>query len=332
MPVYLYWGEEDFNIDKAVRNLRENILDDSLAGLNHKILKPNKLDIKSILEELQAVPMMFGNFLLEIYTPDLFLRGTNKPSSSDKIMQSLFDTLENLVPNFHALFVCKIPRGANKKIDSSSKLVKLIQSTGEVREFPMLKSYQTDKLISWINQTCKEKEIKINKDAAEELLFLKGDELRLLDNELDKLKLLVYPNTSITKKDVLSFSGNNENVFFFADCILKNDRKSTLSELRKLTQKEHPLKILAVLQSVIKRWLRIKIESMQKKSPQEISKIVNLHEFVVKQDMEKLKKVNLNYLVAIREALTDIEYNIKSGKLSDEIAFDMILATQEQYV
>ena len=75
-----------------------------------------------------------------------------------------------------------------------------------------------------------------------------------------------------------------------------------------------------------------KIEALQKKSPQEISKIVNLHEFVVKQDMEKLKKVNLNYLVAIREALTDIEYNIKSGKLSDEIAFDMILATQEQYV
>ena len=33
MPVYLYWGEEDFNIDKAVKNLRKNVLDDSLAGL-----------------------------------------------------------------------------------------------------------------------------------------------------------------------------------------------------------------------------------------------------------------------------------------------------------
>ena len=48
--------------------------------------------------------------------------------------------------------------------------------------------------------------------------------------------------------------------------------------------------------------------------------------------MEKLKKVDINYLIAIRQAITDIEYNIKSGKLSDEIAFDMILATQEQYV
>ena len=264
MPVYLYWGEEDFNIDKSIQTLRQNILDDSLSGLNHKILKPNKLDVKLILEELQTVPIMFGNFLLEIYAPDLFLRGTNKPSSSDKIMQSFFETIENLVPNFHAVFICKIPRGTNKKIDSSSKLVKLIQSTGKVIEFPILKNYQTDKLIFWINQACQEKEIKISKDAAEELLFMKGEELRLLNNELDKLKLLIYPNTSITKKDVLSFLGNNENVFFFADCILKNDRKNTLAELRKLTQKEHPLKILAVLQSVIKRWLRIKIESQQK--------------------------------------------------------------------
>ena len=113
---------------------------------------------------------------------------------------------------------------------------------------------------------------------------------------------------------------------------MKNDRKNTLSELRKFTQKEHPLKILAVLQSVIKRWLRIKIETLHKKSPQEISRIVNLHEFVVTQDMEKLKKVDINYIIAIRQAITDIEYNIKSGKLSEEIAFDMILATQEQYV
>lgn len=332
MPVYLYWGEEDFNIEKAIKTLRQNVLDESLAALSHKILKPQKLDVRSIVENLQTVPMMFGNFLLEIYTPDLFMRGSSKPSSNDKIMTSLFSALENLAPNFHVVFVCKIPRGANKKIDSASKITKLIHSIGTVQEFAILKSYQTDKLIAWINAAAKEKGLKINTDAAKELLLSKGEELRLLDNELEKLKLLVYPDTSITKKDVSSFLGNNENVFLFADYILKNDRKNTLTELKKLTQKEHPLKILAVLQSIIKRWLRIKVEAEAKKSASEISRIINLHEFVVKQDMEKLKKVRLDYLCALREGLSEIEFSIKSGKLSDDIAFDMILAIQERYV
>ncbi len=332
MPVYLYWGEEDFNIDKSVMALREKLLTDGLSSLSHKILKQQKLSVTTILENLQTVPMMFGNFLIEIYAPDLFLRGADKPSSSDKTMVSLIESIENLMPNFHVLFVVKLPRGSNKKIDSASKLVKTIQKHGEVREFPVFKSYQTDKIIGWINQICKEKELKINADAASELVYANGEELRLLDNELEKLKLLIYPEKTITKKNVLSFLANNENVFLLADCILKSDKKNMLIELRKLTQKEHPLKILAVLQSIIKRWLRIKVEANENKTAQDISRIINLHEFVVKQDMEKLKKIPLVHLINLRKALTEIEFSIKSGKMSDDVAFDMIFAAGGKHV
>jgi DNA polymerase III delta subunit len=105
-----------------------------------------------------------------------------------------------------------------------------------------------------------------------------------------------------------------------------------LIELRKLTQKEHPLKILAVLQSIIKRWLRIKVEANENKTAQDISRIINLHEFVVKQDMEKLKKIPLVHLINLRKALTEIEFSIKSGKMSDDVAFDMIFAAGGKHV
>jgi DNA polymerase-3 subunit delta len=324
MPVYLFSGEEEFNIENAVQNLRKQFLDPNWASLNHKVLiEP---DLPDLIEALQTIPMVFGDILIEVKSSNLFIRGSKKVLSSDKLMTKLFEALEDLNSNIHVLFVCQIPRDSGKKVDSAAKLTKLIEKIGKIETFNSFKLYQEKELVSWITQRAGTKEIKISSDAAMVLLQNTGSELRKLDSELEKLKLSVSPKNMINKNDVLALCSTHENIFLLADCWLKKDRAKAIIELHKLFEKDHPLKIIATLQSVLRRWLKIKIESKTKNSF-EISRIINLHKFVIEQDIKKLKGTSLEELIELKNKLTQAENKIKSGKLSAEMSLELAIAS-----
>ncbi len=323
MPVYLYWGEEDFNLQKAVKQLRSKVVNPDFSSLSHKIL--DEPDIKELIESVQTLPMMLGNLLIEVRTSTLFFRGKRSVAGSDPLMQKLTDAIEKLDSRIHLLFVSPVERESGKKIDSVMKLVKTIRKTGEVTEFPAFKFYQEDKVLGWIVKQASEKSLKINRDAAVSLLQDIGSELRKLDLELDKIATAIHPRNTITINDVKEVSSTNENVFLFAEYWLKNDPASAICELNKLFEKNNPLKIAATLQTLTRRWLKIKIESKTRKAF-EIAKIVNLPPFVVEQEMKKLSKIPEHRIFALRENLKNTEYKIKSGELPPETAMEMLIA------
>lgn len=325
MPVYLYWGEEEFNLNKTVSDLKGKILDQNWILLNHKVL--NEPEVTLLAETLQTIPMTFGNMLFEIHAPNLFLRGSKKASSSDSAMKKLIDILEHLndnTNNIHVLFICPIPRDTGRKVDSVLKLTKTIEKIGEVKEFPAFKFYQEKELVNWITKNAISKNVKISNDAALILFHNTGSDLRHLDSELDKLKLSVYPEKIITKENVLALSATHENIFTLIDFWIQNNKSKALMELHKLFEKDHSLKIIATLQTTIRRLLKIKLES-KTKNAFEISKIVKQHQFVVEKDLQKLKNISEERLLDMKEKLTQAEYKIKSGELDPELSLEMVI-------
>ena len=94
---------------------------------------------------------------------------------------------------------------------------------------------------------------------------------------------------------------------------LKENKGKALIEFRKLTDKTHPLAILSTLQTMLRKWILIKLKS-KNYSAAEVSKIVGLHEFVVKQTLTKLKNTPLKNLVELKQNLCNTEYKIKSAQ------------------
>lgn len=322
MPAYLYWGEEDFTLEKAVNELKDQLLDKEWALFNHKIL--DDPDIKTLIESLQSIPMSFGNTVFEIRTNNIFFRGSKKSFGDDNQFEKLTNILENLNDNIHVLFVCKIPRESGKKVDSSLKITKSVQKIGQIKAFEAYKSYQEKELIEWITQSASAKKVKINRDITLILLQNTGPELRKLDSELEKLKLNAIPDNIITKEAVLSLCSTYENIFVLAEYWLKNKKSLSIIELHKLYEKDHPLKILSTLHSLIRRWIKIKLESKTKNSF-EISKVVNLHKFVVEKDLEKLRSISIEDLIKFKNSLMNAEFKIKSGSIDAETALECAL-------
>ena len=147
------------------------------------------------------------------------------------------------------------------------------------------------------------------------LIELLGNNLRQFDTELDKLKLIAYPEKTVTKKMVEDIAISNQDLFNITDLIMKNSKDKALLEFKKLTDKKHPLEILAAIQTMLRKWIIIKLKSSA--SPSEVSKLVGMHEFVVKQTLQKLKNLSVKDLVRLKQNLYSAEYKIKSGEALD---------------
>lgn len=316
MSIYFFYGDEDYNIELEIKKLKKKLLDKNFASMNFKTAdNPSFADLISLL---RTQPMMFGNQMIVINCESYFSK-TFEDNELDEISKALEDTVQSLC----VIFVATLPRNESKKPDSRKKIYKIITKHAQAQEFPTFKTYKIEDISNWINKEAKKLEITLEKDAVLALIEQVGNNLRELANELEKLKLLAYPNNTVTLKMVKEICISNEDLFGFTDFLLKNDKGHALLEFQKLLDKKHPLEILSTLQTMLRKWITIKSKS--KELPLfEISKLVGQHEFVVKTTLEKMKNTPLKDLVKLKQNLLQAEYRIKSGQAInpvDEVEF-----------
>lgn len=311
MSIYFFYGDEDYNIELEVNKLKKKLLDKNFSAMNFKVAdNPNLPDLIALL---RTQPMMFGNLMIVINCENYFPK-TFEDNELEEISKALEDNTESLCIVFQAI----MPRNEGKKIDSRKKFFKILTKYAQAQEFLAFPTYKVADISNWINKEAKKHEITLEKDAVLTLIEQVGNNLRELAKELEKLKLLAHPKTQITKKMVKEICISNEDLFNFTDFLLKNDKGHALLEFQKLLDKEHPLKILSALQSMLRKWITIKSKARET-SLFEISKMVGQHEFVVKTTLEKMKNTPLKDLVNLKQNLLEAEYRIKSGQAIDPI-------------
>ncbi len=322
MSLYLFWGQEDYNIEKEIEKLKDKLLDSSFKSMNYKVL--NAPEFIDIIDCVQTTPLMFGN-MLTVINMEKYLIGT-KASIDDKQLNSFSTALETIAEAINIIFLCKIPRDENKKPDTRKKLYKIISKHSEVKEFSQFKSYQKE-LPATVLKIAKEKGLSLDNQSASFLTEQLGVNLRLIDSELEKLKIAIHPKKQPTKEDIKNICVSSDDVFALADLLAQNNTNKAIEQFKKLTERRHYLEILSVLQSNIQRFIFIKNYS-QLASEKDIASQLNMNEYIVKLTNDKLKTVQLKRLVEIKNNLTHAEFNVKSGKITPaELAVEIALLT-----
>ena len=310
MAVHFFYGEEEYDIELALNAMRAN-LDSSFSAMNYRVYtNPNYIELTQLL---RTQPMMFGNMLIIVNANGYFLEQKGGGFEDKQIAE--IESLVNSSPEMvDIVFVVKLPRGEGKKLDSRRKLYKIL-TKNNAREFAAIRTYQTAELTARIKEMAKQKEISIDNDACMALIEQIGNNLREFDAELEKLRLLVYPDNKIGEKLVRDNCISNQDLFNLTDFIMKNEKDRALLEFRRLMDKKHPLEILSAVQTMLKKWITLKLKTSL--SPFELSKLTGMHEFAVKQTLTKLKNTQLKDMVKLKQNLIDAEYRIKSGQSYD---------------
>lgn len=313
MAIYFFYGEEDFNIDLEIGSMKSKLNQDFLALSFQAVDNP---DYAELINLLRTPPMMFENMLIVINADKYF--SSQKNFFEDNELDDIENALSNNPELLDVVFVVKLPRDEGKKLDSRRKLYKIL-SKFNTKEFAPYKTYKTAEIAQWIkNHAKKNIGLTINDDAITLMIEQIGNNLRQFDIELNKLKLLAYPENIITLKMVEEIVISNQDLFNITEFIIKNQKDKALLKFKKLIDKKHPLEILAALQTMLRKWIILKTSSTS--STLELSKLTGMHEFVVKQTLAKLKQTKASDLINLKQNLFNVECKLKTADSLDIVS------------
>lgn len=316
MGISFFYGDEDYLIDLEIKKAKSS-LDENFSAMNFAEYTYNEKDKKNgigfaeLVPILRTQPMMFGKMVIVINCTNLL-----SATLEDNQIAEIADALETNSENVDIFFVAKFSKDDKKKKPDSRRKIYKTLSKYSTKEFATIPTYKTAELIEWINRFAKEKGLKVPNDVALCMIESIGNNLRQFNTELGKLELLAYPEKTITKDMIKEICISNEDLFNLTDFIITNKKGEALLEMRKLLVTKHPLELLAPLQTMLRQWILLKINS-KNMSVFELSKLTKMHEFVVKKTLEKLRNTPAKVLVDLREHLTEAEYKIKTGQSVD---------------
>lgn len=188
-PVYFLMGEEAFYIDKISNYIENNILKEEEKGFNQMVLYGRDVSIDDIIANAKRFPMMAEKQVIIV----------KEAQDLSRTIENLVSYAENPQPSTILVLCYKY-----KTLDKRKKLSKVIAKTGCLFESKRLYENQVSE---WIAINLKEKGYQIEPKAGHMLVEFLGTNLSKIDNELEKLTLILSKGTVINPTHIESNIG-----------------------------------------------------------------------------------------------------------------------------
>ncbi|MFP4008306.1 MAG: DNA polymerase III subunit delta, partial [Spirulinaceae cyanobacterium] len=178
MPIYLFWGEDEFAMSQEIEKLRSQTVDPTWAQFNDQKIGGDRED--AVTEALnQALTPAFGMGNRFVWLADTVVC---QQSTAD-LLAELQRSLPQIPPNSTLLLTSK------KKPDGRSKITKLLQKHAQIKEFGLIPPWKTEEIQKKVRDTAHHLGVKLTPQATEIFADAVGNDTRRLWNELEKLKL-----------------------------------------------------------------------------------------------------------------------------------------------
>jgi len=183
-PIYFLMGEEAYYIDKISDFIEENVLPEDQKGFNQMVLYGRDVSIDDIVSNAKRYPMMADHQVVIV-----------------KEAQDLSRTIENLEayaknPQPTTVLVVNYKY---KKIDKRKALYKTLKKVAVVFESKKLYDNQVP---DWIRRVLATKGYTIVPKASQMLVEFLGTDLSKINNELEKLQIVLPVGTQFTAEHI----------------------------------------------------------------------------------------------------------------------------------
>jgi len=181
-PIYFLMGEEPYYIDAISSYIEKNVLAEEEKGFNQMVLYGRDVTIEDIVSNAKRYPMMAEKQVVLV--------------KEAQDLSRTIDKLEAYATNPQPTTVLVICY-KYKKLDKRKKLYKTIDKAGVLFESKKLYDNQVP---DWIRRVLASKKYTISQKAAQMLVEFLGTDLGKINNELEKLQLVLPSGTEISPK------------------------------------------------------------------------------------------------------------------------------------
>lgn len=284
-----------------------------LRDLNTAILTP-PLTAGDLRRACSVIPFLGGARL--VIVRDGLSR--DRGALADEIVAYLPD----LPPTTELIFV------EAQKLPQRHAVLKYAQKTGaavQECELPPAKA-----LPGWIQQRTQQHGGRMDPPAAALLAQNLGANLRLLDQEIQKLLLYVAETKTITVADVqvmVPYVQSADVIFNLVDALGQRNARSAAGFLHRLLEVgEHPLGIFGMIVRQFRLLLQVRWLSDRRCGDSDIAARLKLHPYVTQKVRAQTAHFSPAQLRRAYAMLLESDLAIKSGELQPETALDLLIA------
>lgn len=313
MPIYLFWGEDDFAMQRAIQALRDRTLDPDWASFNYDKIPPDHPNaVVQALNQCLTPPFGLGQRLVWLVDTPLCQR------CPEDLLAELERTLPTL-PEETTLLL-----SSPSKPDGRIRATKLLQKHAEIREFSPISPWKTDQLIRQVQNAAQELNLKLTAGATERLAEAIGNNTRQLFNELEKLQ--IHHGNSRQPIDEAAVTtlvtASTQNSLQLAVAIRQRETERAIALVADLfARNEAALRITATLVGQFRTWLWIKLMlEMGERDDKAIARAAEVNNpariYYLKQEV---RAISLRRLQQSLPVLLELEFGLKQG--ADELSF-----------
>lgn len=303
-PVYFLQGEEPYFIDEVTNYIENHILDDAEKEFNQTVIYGRDTDVDDIVSTAKRFPMM-ANHQVVIVKEAQHIRN--------------IEDLESYVENPQAstiLVICY----KYKKIDKRKTFGKNLGKKAVVLTSKAVRDYQ---IPDWISGYLKGTEYTISPVASKLLADFLGTALSKIANELDKLLIVLPPNTEISPEIIEENIGISKdyNIFELQNALGKKNivQANRIINYFSANPKNHPMVVtIATLYSFFSKLMHYHF--ITDKSERNVAAELKVHPFFVKDYALAAKHYSTNKVARIIHYLRD--YDLKSKGVNNSSAPD----------
>lgn len=204
-----------------------------------------------------------------------------------------------------------------------------LQHTGHARIVACLKPRRNE-LPDWIRARARLRKVKLDQSALADLADFVGDDLRQLDQELIKLADYAGKERTVTRADVrrLVPATRTANIFEMMDALGLGDAPTAgrLMQHALDVDNEQPLRLLAMIARQYRLIIQAKALQAQGLKPPELAKELNIQEWTAPKLINQANRHSFPRLEQAMARILAADEAIKTGKLTDREAMDVLFA------
>lgn len=310
-PVYLWYGDERFFIQEALKVLKESYLANDPSGSGIEIMPARSVTPEQIVESANTASFFSGKLLIVEEIP-YFQEGQGET------LEPYYDYLKNPNPGTCLVFLAQ-------SVNRGRKFYKAIEQAGVVLEFGAPKRLQDWQY--WLEGELKARGKNMRPEVKTLFLEWTGHQVGVLSQELDKLVLYVGDREIIRAEDIKGIVPQTveATVFELLDAVAARSSAVALQKLHQVLREEHPLKVLTLLVRQVRLLLGASAMREQGRVLEEAPRLLGIKPYEAQKIWQKSTKLTWDQLSwALKECLAT-EVGIKTGKGDAELLLELMV-------
>lgn len=351
MPVFVLVGEEDFELSRRLRALKDSLLDPLWSSVN--FVRMDNPGIYQICDIAISLPFGPGNKVILVDRCDLFTKKKAKDDtkhdtrkSNESEIKTQLDRFEQAISNIsqHTYLIFACPHN----FDSTLRFSKAVERHATIEKFEKEKYFiggRNPRLETWVKKEAKHFGTTIEDRAVTYLLASTEANLRQISSELNRISVEILPEKHITSYAAEASCPHYSHIFVLADRFISGNSREALASLAELLSRQSAIPIIAALQTMLSKWIHVKVicdEFSQATSGNNavkrpklpfselvktVSSRLKVMPIAAEKDLKRVLNIPIETLIEKRIQLTRFEALIKSGQLREPHAMNLFLVS-----